>query len=161
MYLSALCRHFEKKLNKPVTMDMPFADLPPEVRHAILYGCPDKMEVVYEREFAGGRFLSDFEGIINNLERRYKESTSDWSKGEIEGYMSRIPCPACRGSRARRRHVRVERRPVPGSIVRTRRQRGAGAAKKGAKDGGPLERGSAGFVDRVGGICTVAFPKTR
>ena len=99
MYLSALCRHFEKKLGTPVSMDMPFADLPQEVQHAILYGCPDKMEVVYEKEFAGGRFLADFEGIVNNLERRYRESTSDWSKGEIEGYMSRTPCPACHGKR--------------------------------------------------------------
>ncbi len=99
MYLSALCRHFEKKLGIPVAMDTPFGDLPQEVQKAILYGCPDKMEVVYEKEFAGGRFLSDFEGIVNNLERRYRESTSDWSKGEIEGYMSRTPCPACRGRR--------------------------------------------------------------
>ena len=99
MYLSALCRHFEKKLGTPVSMDTPFADLPAEVQKAILYGCPDKMEVVYEKEFAGGRFLADFEGIVNNLERRYRESTSDWSKGEIEGYMSRTPCPACHGKR--------------------------------------------------------------
>ena len=99
MYLSALCRHFEKQLGVPVSMDTPFGDLPTEVQKAILYGCPDKMEVVYEKEFAGGRFLSDFEGIVNNLERRYRESTSDWSKGEIEGYMSRTPCPACHGRR--------------------------------------------------------------
>ena len=99
MYLGALCRHFEKKLGTPVSMDMPFEQLPKEVQQAILYGCSEKMEVVYEREFAGGRFLSEFEGIINNLERRYKESTSDWSKGEIEGYMSRIPCPVCNGRR--------------------------------------------------------------
>ena len=99
MYLSALCRHFQEKLGQSVTMDTPFGDLPQEVQKAILYGCPDKMEVVYEKEFAGGRFLSDFEGIVNNLERRYRESTSDWSKGEIEGYMSRTPCPACHGRR--------------------------------------------------------------
>ena len=99
MYLSALCRHFEKQLGVPVSMDTPFGELPQKVQQAILYGCPDKMEVVYEKEFAGGRFLSDFEGIVNNLERRYRESTSDWSKGEIEGYMSRTPCPACHGRR--------------------------------------------------------------
>ena len=43
--------------------------------------------------------MTDFEGIVNNLERRHKETTSDWSRNEIEQYMTESPCPTCKGKR--------------------------------------------------------------
>ena len=67
-----------------------------------LYGTgKDKVRVDYTREFGSGTFYSEFEGIIPNIERRYKETASDWVKEELEGYMAMTPCPACHGNRLR------------------------------------------------------------
>ena len=93
MYYEAIARHFG------FSMDTPFADLPKAGRDALLYGTKEKMEVQYERSFGGGHFLSTFEGIVPNMERRYRESQSDWAKADIESYMAHIPCPDCKGKR--------------------------------------------------------------
>ena len=93
MYYEAIARHFG------FSMDTPFCDLPKAGRDALLYGTKEKMEVQYERSFGGGHFLSTFEGVIPNMERRYRESQSDWAKADIESYMAHIPCPDCRGKR--------------------------------------------------------------
>ncbi len=93
MYYEAIARHFG------FSMDTPFCDLPKAGRDALLYGTKEKMEVQYERSFGGGHFLSTFEGVIPNMERRYRESQSDWAKADIESYMAHIPCPDCRGRR--------------------------------------------------------------
>ncbi len=50
-------------------------------------------------EYGSGTYMTDFEGIINNLERRHRETTSDWSRNEIEQYMTECPCPSCKGKR--------------------------------------------------------------
>ena len=93
MYYEAIANHFG------FTMDTPFADIPKEGRDALLYGTGEKMEVRYERDFGGGHFLATFEGIVPNMERRYRESQSDWAKADIESYMAHIPCPDCHGKR--------------------------------------------------------------
>ena len=93
MYYEAIARHFG------FSLDTPFCDIPKAGRDAILYGTKEKMEVQYERSYGGGHFLSTFEGIIPNMERRYRESTSDWAKADIESYMAHIPCPDCKGKR--------------------------------------------------------------
>ena len=51
--------------------------------------------------------MTDFEGVINNLERRYRETTSEWSRAEIEGYMSSVKCPECGGARLRKESLGV------------------------------------------------------
>ena len=110
MYLSALCRYFTEKKGQPADMDMPFEKLPRAMQEAVLYGLKEKMEVVYEREYGGGKFLTDFEGIIPNLERRYQESTSEYSRTEIEEYMAHVPCPLCKGrDRMREKYCGAQR----------------------------------------------------
>ena len=94
MYFEALTEHFG------VSMDTPFRDLPKEVQNAIFYGTGEtRLHVAYTKEFGSGSFDTPFEGIIPNLERRYRESQSDYSKQEIEQYMSATPCPHCGGKR--------------------------------------------------------------
>ena len=93
MYYEAIANRFG------FSMDTPFADLPKAGRDALLYGTREKMEVRYERDFGGGHFLATFEGIVPNMERRYRESQSDWAKADIESYMAHIPCPDCHGKR--------------------------------------------------------------
>ena len=93
MYYEAIARHFG------FTMDTPYCDIPKAGRDALMYGTKEKMEVQYERSFGGGHFLATFEGIVPNMERRYRESQSDWAKAEIETYMAHIPCPDCKGKR--------------------------------------------------------------
>ncbi len=93
MYYEAIARHFG------FTMDTPFQDIPKKGQDALLYGTKERMEVEYERSFGGGHFLASFEGVIPNMERRYRESASEYSKQDIESYMAHIPCPTCRGRR--------------------------------------------------------------
>ncbi len=82
------------------SMDVPYKDLPKSAQHAILYGTGNKkLHIEYRKEYGSGTFDSPFEGIANNLERRYRETESEYSKHEIEGYMSNIVCPECRGQR--------------------------------------------------------------
>ncbi|MBQ7113869.1 MAG: excinuclease ABC subunit UvrA [Clostridia bacterium] len=82
------------------SLDVPFRDLPEKAKKILLYGTgKEKVLVEYKKEFGSGSFNSPFEGVCNNLERRYRETTSDSMKQEYEGYMSNIPCPDCGGKR--------------------------------------------------------------
>lgn len=82
------------------TFDTPFKDISPEGQHAIFYGTNgEKIKMVRSNEYGSGTYMTEFEGIVNNLERRYKETTSEWSRGEIEQYMTACPCPDCKGAR--------------------------------------------------------------
>ena len=93
MYYEGLAKHFG------FTLDTPFSDIPEAGRNAILYGTKEKFEVQYERSYGGGHFQSTFEGILPNMERRYREAQSEWAKADIESYMAHIPCPDCKGKR--------------------------------------------------------------
>ncbi|MDD6047406.1 MAG: excinuclease ABC subunit UvrA [bacterium] len=94
MYFSALAEKYG------FSMDTPFAELPKAAKHAILYGTgKERLHVEYKKEFGSGTFDSPFEGICNNLERRYRETQSEGMKQEYEAYMSNIPCPDCGGKR--------------------------------------------------------------
>ncbi len=96
MYLTALAERYGG------SMDTPFDDLPEQMRDAILFGTgSEKVHVHYTKEYGSGTFDTPFEGIVPNLERRYRETQSDWSKQEIEQYMSVDPCPDCGGRRLR------------------------------------------------------------
>ena len=82
------------------TLDTPIAQLSKEAYQALMYGTGDKrIRLVRSSEYGHGEYLSRFEGIIPNLERRYKETTSSWMKEELESYMSQSPCPHCKGER--------------------------------------------------------------
>lgn len=83
-------------------LDTPVEKLDPEVVDILLYGIKgDKIKVKYTRENGTMEFNHAFEGVINNLKRRYRETSSNYMKGEIEGYMSDNPCPECAGNRLR------------------------------------------------------------
>ncbi len=94
MYFAAICAHYG------ASMDTPFRDLPEQVRNAILYGTgEEKIHVKYQKEFGSGTFDTPFEGVIPSLERRYAETNSDWSRNDIDQYMSEVTCPVCKGRR--------------------------------------------------------------
>ena len=90
------------------SLDTPFKDLSKKAKDIIFYGTGGKKIKLERRsEYGSGTYMTDFEGIINNLERRYKETTSEWSRAEIEGYMSSVKCPECGGARLRKESLGV------------------------------------------------------
>ena len=95
MYFEALAKQYR------FSLDTPIKDLPAEIVHLLLYGTPaeDKIKIVRKNEYGSGTYYTKFEGIINNLERRFRETSSNWIKEEIEGFMSEIPCDECHGKR--------------------------------------------------------------
>ena len=102
MNYNALCREYGFK------MDTPLKDISEEARHALLYGTgTKKLEMFYGKDGRAGKYLHAFEGIIPNLERRYRETQSDWSRADIEQYMSETPCPDCQGKRLRKETLAV------------------------------------------------------
>lgn len=82
-------------------LDKPYAELSDALKEEILYGTGDrKIEFTYESKYGGMRtFINSYEGIINNLQRRYSETNSDYMRGRIEEYMSNSPCHVCEGKR--------------------------------------------------------------
>lgn len=96
MYFTALAEKYG------FSLETPFAELPHAAKQAILYGTgKERLHIEYKKEFGSGTFDSPFEGICNNLERRYRETQSEGMKQEYEAYMSNIPCPDCCGKRLR------------------------------------------------------------
>lgn len=94
MYLEGLARHYKFSLDTPV------CDLPDEITDIILYGTRGKkIQFEYTRNYGSGNFMSSYEGVIPNLERRYHDTSSEWVKNEIESYMSNNICPDCGGAR--------------------------------------------------------------
>ncbi len=95
MYYNAISRHYG------ISLDVPVRDLKPEELGIFLYGTGgEKIRVDVIDSFGGGYRYSDFEGVINNLERRYRDSSSSYSRDEIESnYMSDTVCPKCGGER--------------------------------------------------------------
>ena len=87
-----------KKYN--FSLDAPIADLPQEVLKKVLYGTDgERITLVRKNEYGSGVYETPFEGIINNLERRFRETKSNWIKDEIGSFMSAIPCDRCGGRR--------------------------------------------------------------
>ena len=102
MYFDALAKRYKFKLNTPVK------DLPRQVIDVILYGTNgEKLQLFYDQPRGQGTLFQAFEGICNNLERRYRETQSDAVKRELEECMSESPCPACGGRRLRRESLAV------------------------------------------------------
>ncbi|MGN8889314.1 excinuclease ABC subunit UvrA [Dysosmobacter sp. HCP28S3_G4] len=102
MYFDALAKKYHFSLSTP------WKELSEEVRDIILYGTGDeKLELKYDQPRGKGVLYQTFEGICNNLERRYLETQSDASKRELEETMSNCPCPACKGRRLRKESLAV------------------------------------------------------
>jgi excinuclease ABC subunit A len=101
-YYNQLIRSVSKRYGIPT--DVPVNELTPEQRDIILYGSKagDRVALRYRNAEGTERaYETTYEGVIPNLQRRYKESTSDYVQSEIESYMSARPCPVCQGKRLR------------------------------------------------------------
>ncbi|MBR2044101.1 MAG: excinuclease ABC subunit UvrA [Clostridia bacterium] len=94
MYFDGLARHYGFDINTP------FRDLTEEQKNAVLFGT-NGVKIDFDKlpEWGGGIYKSAFEGVVTNLERRFRETTSDYTKNEIESYMSECVCPTCNGAR--------------------------------------------------------------
>lgn len=102
MYFDALARKYNFKLTQPIS------ELSDAAIDAILYGTKgEKLELSYERRGGKGTLSQPFEGIINNLNRRYKETQSNAVRYELEQCMSEIPCPDCKGRRLKKEALAV------------------------------------------------------
>ena len=90
-----------KKYN--FSLETPIKDMSKKVVNMLLYGTDgEKVKVAYSREYGSGEVMYPYEGIINNLKRRYRETSSEYIRAEIEEYMSIKNCPECMGTRLRR-----------------------------------------------------------
>lgn len=90
------------------TLDTPFKDIPADGVDAIMYGTKgEKLKLTRRNEYGTGSYMTAFEGICNNIERRYKETTSDWSRAELGQCMSTVKCPECHGARLRKESLCV------------------------------------------------------
>ena len=97
MYFEALAKRYGFSLSEPLKL------LNKEALNAILYGTgKEKLELHYERADGAGTLRREFEGIVNNLTRRYAETTSPTMRADIEESMAEIPCPECRGARLKK-----------------------------------------------------------
>jgi len=101
MYYNAIANEYG------ISLDTPFCELSDEVKNVFLYGTDRKLEFKIIDSFGGGVRYGKFEGVINNLERRYKDSNSSYSKNEIESYMSETLCPECKGNRLKKESLSV------------------------------------------------------
>lgn len=102
MYFEALSKKYK------FSLDTPIKKLSKKVIDIILYGTKgEKIKVTRKNEYGSGTYNTEFEGIINNLERRFRETQSNWIKEEIESYMSAIPCDECNGQRLSKESLSV------------------------------------------------------
>ena len=94
MYMEALAKKYY------FSLDQTLENLPKETIDKILYGTgDDELTINKKSVYGGGTYQHKFEGIINNLERRYHDTSSNWIKDEIRSYMAEIPCDLCHGDR--------------------------------------------------------------
>ena len=102
MYFEALSKKYHFSLRDP------FETLSPEVVDVILYGTKgEKLELTYDQPRGKGVLYQAFEGVVPNLERRYRETQSDGVRDELEEVMSECPCPDCQGKRLRKESLAV------------------------------------------------------
>ncbi len=103
---NAYYRALAKKYN--FSLDVPVKKLPQNIIDIILFGTNgEEIEIEYRRNGRSTVYRTPFEGLVNNLQRRYDETTSEWAKADIESLMREIPCDACKGKRLRRESLAV------------------------------------------------------
>ena len=90
------------------SLDVPWRKLSEENQNLILYGSTEKVRFSFSRENSRYEFSSKYEGVINNLYRRYRETASQSIRDWIEGFMNQIPCPECDGARLRKETLGVK-----------------------------------------------------
>src|SRR4029079_530379 len=101
--LESLARHYK------FSTDKPWAELPDKARQAILYGTgEEEVTFHYDDGLRSYKTTKTFEGVIPNLERRWKETDSAWMREEIERFMSSSPCPVCKGYRLKPESLAVK-----------------------------------------------------
>lgn len=102
MYYEALAKEYG------FSLDVPYKDLPEKAKKVIMYGTDGKKIKMQRKSVYGeGTYMKDFEGIINNVERRYAETTSEYSRNEIEQLMTAVECPECGGARLKKESLFV------------------------------------------------------
>ena len=102
MYFEGLANAYD------FSLETPFKNLPKKAKDVVFYGTGGKrIKLERKSEYGSGTYMTDFEGVINNLERRYHETTSEFIRGEIEGYMSTVKCPECGGARLKKESLGV------------------------------------------------------
>ncbi|WP_432199312.1 excinuclease ABC subunit UvrA [Anoxybacillus gonensis] len=101
--LETVCRHYG------IDMDVPVKQLPKEQLDLLLYGSNgEKIYFRYENDFGHVReTYVEFEGVVRNVERRYRETTSDYVREQMEKYMTEQPCPTCHGNRLKKESLAV------------------------------------------------------
>lgn len=94
MYYEGLAAHYG------FSLDVPVKDLPKQAVEVLLYGTKGE-KILMHREGGSmkGSYYTDFEGIVNNLERRFRETNSAWMREEITTWMNSVECPVCHGNR--------------------------------------------------------------
>ena len=102
MYFEALAKQYHFSLTTP------FGELSKEVQRIIFYGTGgEKLKLHYDQARGSGTLMQAFEGVANNVERRYRNTQSDYSRKELEEYMSECPCPECGGKRLKKEVLAV------------------------------------------------------
>lgn len=101
MYYKGLAKQFNFSLDTPIN------ELPSEAYNALLYGTSEKLDLSYQTANFKGEYKGKFEGIIPNLLRRHKETTSDFARSEIEKFMVENTCPSCKGKRLNQKALAV------------------------------------------------------
>ena len=102
MYYEALARHYD------FSLDTPFKDLTAKQKDVLLYGTKgERIHMIRKNEYGTGSYDTEFEGIVNNLERRFRETQSNYIRDEITQVMSAVPCPDCKGERLKKEYLAV------------------------------------------------------
>lgn len=101
MYYKGLAKQFNFSLDTPIN------ELSSEAYNALLYGTSEKLDLSYQTANFKGEYKGKFEGIIPNLLRRYKDTTSDFARSEIEKFMVENTCPSCKGKRLNQKALAV------------------------------------------------------
>ena len=102
MYYEGLAKHYG------FSLDTPYRELSDEARKVLMYGTNGvKIKMHRKNVYGEGTYMTDFEGVINNIERRYTETTSEYSRNEIEQLMTEEKCPECHGARLKKESMCV------------------------------------------------------
>lgn len=102
MYMDALAKEYNFSLDMPIEM------IGDEAVDVILYGTKGKkIKMKRVTSYGSGTYMNDFEGVVNNLKRRYQETSSDWARNDIESVMRECKCKQCKGARLKPQSLAV------------------------------------------------------